>query len=70
MMSDKFIKDVIESSKEDGYNKARFEWHDKLIEMMKWVHGQAELHKDNIEVYLAYEKCFDHINEVLDGDYK
>lgn len=69
-MTDEFLKAITEISKKDGYNEARYEWHEKLISMMKWAHCQAEIHKDNIEVYLAYEKCFDKLDEILDGDYK
>lgn len=69
-MTEDFLKAINEISKKDGYNDARNEWHEKMISLMKWAHEQASLNKDNIEVYIAYEKCFDKLDEVLDGDYK
>lgn len=68
-----YLKYIIEDRKrshKEGYDEAKFEWHNNIIDLMRWCHEQAELHKDNIEVYIAYERMFDHVNEVLDGDYK
>ena len=67
-MTEEFLKDIMESSKKDGYMKARYEWHDKIINMMKWAHDQADMHKDDIDVYIAYESCFDELNTLLDID--
>lgn len=69
-MTEEFLKAITEISKKEGYNEAVYEWHEKLINMMKWMHSQAEIHEDNIDAYLAYERCFDKLDEILDGDYK
>ena len=69
-MTDEFLKSFAEINKKDGYMVARYEWHKKMFNFMKWVHDQAVANEDNIDAYLAYERCFNKLDEILDGDYK